>query len=167
MRLRPTLVVFTLLLLAVVLQTTLFSQTEVVIPDLVMLVVIMLALTRLRSEVVLGIAFLAGLAVDLLGSSVLGLRAIVFTIVAYLAMRTRERADLGRVVIGVWAGLLTFTGVLLLLVIGTLFGQSVLLGDGVIALLILVPLANAVLAAILSPIVVRLVDRDTTAFRYA
>jgi rod shape-determining protein MreD len=161
------LVVFTLLLLAVVLQTTLFSQTEVVIPDLVMLVVIMLALTRLRSEVVLGIAFLAGLAVDLLGSSVLGLRAIVFTIVAYLAMRTRERADLGRVVIGVWAGLLTFTGVLLLLVIGTLFGQSVLLGDGVIALLILVPLANAVLAAIVSPIVVRLVDRDTTAFRYA
>ena len=167
MRLRPTLVVFTLLLLAVVLQTTLFRQTEVVIPDLVMLVVIMLALTRLRSEVVLGIAFLAGLAVDLLGSSVLGLRAIVFTIVAYLAMRTRERADLGRVVIGVWAGLLTFTGVLLLLVIGTLFGQSVLLGDGVIALLILVPLANAVLAAIVSPIVVRLVDRDTTAFRYA
>ena len=167
MRLRPTLVVFTLLLLAVVLQTTLFSQTEVVIPDLVMLVVIMLALTRLRSEVVLGIAFLAGLAVDLLGSSVLGLRAIVFTIVAYLGMRTRERADLGRVVIGVWAGLLTFTGVLLLLVIGTLFGQSVLLGDGVIALLILVPLANAVLAAIVSPIVVRLVDRDTTAFRYA
>lgn len=167
MRLRPTLVIFSLLLAAVVLQTTLFSQTEFIVPDLVLLVVIMLALTRLRPEVVLAIAFVAGLAVDLLGSSVLGLRAIVFTIVAYLAMRTRERADLGRVVIGLWAGLLTFTGVLLLLVIGTLFGQSVLLGDGVLELLVLVPLANAVLAALFSPIVVRLVDRDTTAFRYA
>ncbi|HET9259427.1 MAG TPA: rod shape-determining protein MreD [Acidimicrobiia bacterium] len=167
MRLRPTLVVFSLLLVAVVLQTTLFSQTEFVIPDLVMLVVIMLSLTRLRAEVVLGVAFLAGLAVDLLGSSVLGLRAIVFTIVAYVALRTRERADLGRVVIGLWAGLLTFTGVLLLLVIGTLFGQTVLLGDGVLELLLLVPLANSILAALFSPVVVRLVDRDTTAFRYA
>ena len=167
MRLRPTLVVFSLLLVAVVLQTTLFSQTEYVIPDLVMLVVIMLSLTRLRAEVVLGVAFLAGLAVDLLGSSVLGLRAIVFTIVAYVALRTRERADLGRVVIGLWAGLLTFTGVLLLLVIGTLFGQTVLLGDGVLELLLLVPLANSILAALFSPVVVRLVDRDTTAFRYA
>ena len=167
MRLRPTLVVFSLLLVAVVLQTTLFSQTEYVIPDLVMLVVIMLSLTRLRAEVVLGVAFLAGLAVDLLGSSVLGLRAIVFTIVAYVALRTRERAYLGRVVIGLWAGLLTFTGVLLLLVIGTLFGQTVLLGDGVLELLLLVPLANSILAALFSPVVVRIVDRDTTAFRYA
>ena len=167
MRLRPTLLVISLVLVAVVLQTTLFSQTEFVIPDLVMLVVIILGLTRLRPEAVLGIAFLAGLTVDLLGSSVLGLRAIVFTIVAYLAIRTRERADLGRVVIGLWAGLLTFVGVLLLLVIGTLFGQTVLLGDGVVELLVLVPLANAVLAALFAPIVVRLVDRDTTAFRYA
>lgn len=167
MRLRPTLVIMSLLLVAVVLQTTLFSQTEFVIPDLVMLVIIVLGLTRLRPEAVLGIAFLAGLTVDLLGSSVLGLRAIVFTIVAYLAVRTRERADLGRVVIGLWAGLLTFVGVLLLLVIGTLFGQSVLLGDGVIELLILVPLANAVLAGLFAPIVVRLVDGDTTVFRYA
>ena len=167
MRLRPTLVIMSLLLVAVVLQTTLFSQTEFVIPDLVMLVIIVLGLTRLRPEGVLGIAFLAGLTVDLLGSSVLGLRAIVFTIVGYLAIRTRERADLGRVVIGLWAGLLTFVGVLLLLVIGTLFGQSVLLGDGVIELLILVPLANAVLAGLFAPIVVRLVDGDTTVFRYA
>lgn len=167
MRLRPTLVIVALLMVALVLQTTLFSQTSFVVPDLVMLVVMMLALTRLRPEAVLGIAFFGGLAVDLLGSSVLGLRAIVFTIVAYLAIRTRERADLGRVVIGLWAGLLTFTGVLLLLVIGTLFGQTVLLGEGVIQLLILVPVANAVLAALLAPTVVRLVDRDATAFRYA
>jgi hypothetical protein len=92
---------------------------------------------------------------------------MVFTIVAYLALRTRERADLGRVVIGLWAGLLTFGGVLLLLVVGTLFGQTVLLGNGVIGLLFLVPAANTVLAWIFAPMVVRFVDRDTTAFRYA
>lgn len=167
MRLRTVLIVAGFLLVAVVLQTTLFSQTDIFVPDLVMLVVILLSLTRLRPEAVLGIAFLGGLSIDLLGSSVLGLRAMVFTIVGYIALRTRERADLGRVVIGLWAGLLTLGGVLLLLIIGTLFGQTVLLGDGVAGLLLLVPAANMILTWIFAPMVVRFVDRDTTAFRYA
>lgn len=167
MRVRTVLIVGVLLLLALVVQTTLFSQTAVFVPDLVMLVVILLALTRFRPELVLGVAFLSGLVVDLLGSSVLGLRAIVFTVVGYLALRTRERADLGRIATGLWAGLLTLAGMVLLVLVGTLFGQTVLLGEGVIDLLLLVPLANAVLAWIFGPVVVRLVDRDATAFRYA
>lgn len=167
MRLRTFLLVTTILLVAIVLQTTLFSQTTVFVPDLVMLVVILLALTKLRPEVVLGIAFLGGLAVDLLGSSLLGLRAMVFTVVAYVALRTRDRADLGRIVSALWVGFLTFVGVVLLLIVGTLFGQAVLLGDGVIELLVLVPLANIVLAWLLAPFMVRLIDRDSTAFRYA
>lgn len=167
MRLRTMALITILLLVAVVVQTTLFSQTEVFVPDLVMLVVILLSLTRLRSEAVLAIGFLAGLAVDLLGSSVLGLRAIVFTVVVYLAFRTRERADIGRIITALWAGMLTFGGVVLLLLIGTLFGQTVLLGDGVVDLLILVPLANLILSWIFAPIVVRMIDRDPTAFRYA
>ena len=167
MRLRTVLIVAALLVVAVVLETTLFSQTELFVPDLVLLMVIFLALTRLRPEAILGIAFIAGLTMDLLGSSVLGLRAIVFTIIAYVAIRTRERADLGRVVIGIWAGLLTFGGVFLLLVIGTLFGQTVILGDGVLELVLFVPVANMVLAWIFAPMVVRFIDRDTTAFRYA
>ena len=167
MRLRTFLLVTSLLLVAIVLQTTLFSQTTVFVPDLVMLVVILLALTKVRPEAVLGIAFLSGLAVDLLGSSLLGLRAMVFTVVAYAALRTRNRADLGRIVTALWAGLLTFAGVVLLLTLGTLFGQTVLLGDGVVDLLVLVPLANILLAWIFAPLVVRLIDRDSTAFRYA
>jgi rod shape-determining protein MreD len=167
MRARTFLLVTTILLLAIVLQTTLFSQTTVFVPDLVMLVVILLALTRLRPETVLGIAFVGGLSVDLLGSSLLGLRAMVFTVVAYVALRTKDRADLGRVVTALWAGLLTFGGVVLLVTVGTLFGQSVLLGDGVIELLLFVPLANMVLAWIFAPLMVRLIDRDATAFRYA
>lgn len=167
MRLRSAALIATLLLVAVILQTTLFSQTEVFVPDLVMLVVILLALTRLPSEAVLAIGFIAGLSVDLLGSAVLGLRAIVFTVVAYFALRTRERADIGRIVTALWAGLLTFGGVVLLLLIGTLFGQRVLLGEGVVDLLVLVPIANLILSWIFAPVVVRLIDRDTTAFRYA
>lgn len=167
MRLRSVLVITSIMLVAIVLQTTLFAQTNVFVPDLVLLVVILLALTRLRPEAVLGIAFVGGLAVDLLGSSLLGLRAMVFTIVAYIALRTRERADLGRIVTALWAGLLTFGGVVLLLIVGTLFGQTVLLGDGVVDLLLFVPLANVVLAWLFAPLLVRLIDRDTTAFRYA
>lgn len=167
MRPRPVLIVTVILLISVVLQTTLFSQTKLIVPDLVMLSVILFALTRMRPEVVLGIAFAAGLVVDLLGSGLLGLQAIVFTVVAYLGLRTRERADIGRIVTALWAGMLTFAGVGLVFTVGTLFGQNVLYGAGVLQLLLLVPLANAVLAWLFAPMIVRLVDRDTTAFRYA
>ena len=166
MRLRSLLIVASLFLISVVLQTTLFSQMEVFTPDLVLLVVILLSLTRIRPELVLGLAFLAGLTIDLLGSAVLGLRAIVFTVVAYLALRSRDRADIGRIITGLWAGLLTFGGVVLLIVVGTLFGQTVLLGEGVVDRLFLVPAANLILALIFAPLLVRLIDRDPTAFRY-
>lgn len=167
MRIRSVLTVGVLLLAAVVLQTTLFSQTEPFIPDVVMLVVILLCLTRMRPELLLGIGFISGLAVDLLGSAVLGLQAIVFTVVAYLAIRTKDRADVGRIVTGLWAGMMTLAGVILLIVVGTLFGQSVLLGEGVVDRLFLVPLTNFILALIVAPTFVRVVDRDSTAFRYA
>lgn len=166
MRIRPVILVSVFLLVAIVLQTTLFSQTEPFTPDLVMLVVILLCLTKMRPEGLMGIAFLAGLGVDLLGSSVLGLRAIVFTVVAYLAIRTKDRADIGRIVTGLWAGLMTLTGVVLLIIVGTLFGQTVLLGDGVVERLFLVPLTNLFFALIFAPTFVRIIDRDATAFRY-
>jgi len=167
MRLRTVLTVGLLLLVALVLQTTLFSQIEVFTPDLVMLVVIVLGLTKIRPELVLAIGFVSGLAVDLLGTAVLGLRAMVFTVVAFLALRTRERADIGRFVTALWAGLITLAGIVLLILVGTLFGQTVLLGEGVVDRLVLVPIANLIVAWIFAPLFVRIIDRDTTAFRYA
>lgn len=167
MRARSVLIVFLALLFAVVLQTTLFSQTSIFTPDLVLLVVVMLCLTKIRPEALLGLAFVAGVTVDLLGSAVLGLRAIVFTLVAYLAIRTRDRADIGRIITGLWAGVLTLVGVVLLILVGTLFGQTVLLGEGVVDRLFLVPIANMVLAWMFAPSFVRLIDRDSTLFRYA
>ncbi|MCZ6455971.1 MAG: rod shape-determining protein MreD [Actinobacteria bacterium] len=159
--------VATILLFAVVTQTTLFGRIRFIAPDLVMLFVILLALTRIRPELILGTAFLSGLLVDLLGSSLLGLRAIVFTTVAYVALRTRERAEIGRFAVALWAGILTLIGVVLLVLIGTLFGQTSLLGANVASRLLVVPLANLLLAGLAGPLFVRLVDGDTTAFRFS
>lgn len=167
MRLPKSLIVATIILVAVIIQTTLFGQLNVIVPDLVMLVAILLALTRIRPEAVLAIAFSAGLVVDLLGSSLTGLRAVVFTTVAYLALRTRERASIGRPATALWAGVLTLVGVGMLVIVGALFGQTNLLGPDVGSRVLFVPLANLLLAAMLAPVFVRLVDGDTTAFRFS
>lgn len=167
MRLPRGLIVGTIILVAIIVQTTLFGQLNLITPDLVMLAAILLALTRIRAELVLAVAFAAGLVVDLLGSSLTGLRAVVFTVVAYLALRTKERAAIGRPAMALWAGLLTLVGVVLLVVIGTLFGQTSLLGPGFASEIFVVPLANLIVAGLLAPLFVRLVDGDTTAFRFS
>ncbi|HVR78920.1 MAG TPA: rod shape-determining protein MreD [Acidimicrobiia bacterium] len=166
MRGRPALVIGVTILLAVLVQTTLFARSRVVTPDLVLLIGVFLSLTRIRPEAVLGVAFISGLVVDLLGASLLGLRAVVYTIVAYIAIRTKERAELGRATIAIWGGLLTFVGVVLLILVGTLFGQISLLGENAASRMILVPLANVAVAGLLAPTFVRIVDRDRTALRY-
>ena len=166
MRGRTALVIGLMVLVAVVIQTTLFGRLRIVTPDVVMLIGILLALTRVRPELVLGVAFISGLMMDLLGASLIGMRAVVYTPVAYIAIRTKERAELGRVTIAVWAGVLTLVGIAMLLLVGTLFGQASLVGDDAVSVMILVPLANLAVAALLAPPFVRLVDRDRTALRY-
>ncbi|MDP9143450.1 MAG: rod shape-determining protein MreD [Actinomycetota bacterium] len=166
MRGRTALVIGLTVVFAVVVQTTLFGRLRIVTPDLVLLIGILLALTRVRPEAVLGVAFISGLIVDLLGASLLGLRAVVYTVIAYIAIRTKERAELGRVTIAIWAGVLTLLAVVMLILIGTLFGQVSLLGESAVSRMILVPLANLAVAGLLAPTFVRLVDRDTTALRY-
>jgi rod shape-determining protein MreD len=166
MRGRTVLVITLVVVVAVLIQTTLFGRLRIVTPDLVMLIGVLLALTRVRPEAVLGIAFVSGLILDLLGASLLGLRAVVYTVIAYVAIRTRERAELGRVIIAIWAGVLTLVGVVTLILVGTLFGQVSLLGENAVSRMILVPLANLFVASLLAPTFVRLVDRDKTALRY-
>lgn len=166
MRGRTALVIGLTVVVAVVIQTTLFGRLRIVTPDVVMLIGILLALTRVRPEAVLAVAFVSGLVMDLLGASLIGLRAVVYTTIAFIAIRTKERAEFGRVTVAVWAGLLTLFGVVLLLLVGTLFGQASLFGAGGASVMILVPLANLAVAALLAPTFVRLVDRDRTALRY-
>ena len=60
------------IVLAVVVQTTLLGQIRWLAPDLVVLMVSLFALTRMRDELVLLIAFASGLVVDLVGASLVG-----------------------------------------------------------------------------------------------
>ena len=79
-------------------------DSELVTPDLVMLLIIILALTKIRPRWFWPSPSSPGLIIDLLGPSVVGLRAVVFTTIAYIAIRTRERAEMGRLAVALWAG---------------------------------------------------------------
>ena len=92
---------------------------------------------------------------DLLGGSPLGLWAMVMTVVAYLTIRLRYRADNGVVVVGVGVFFLTFLGSLLFVLAGTLFGQQLLANLDVVRLLVLPSLYNVILGAAVLPLTTR------------
>lgn len=145
---------------ALVMQTTLFGRVRLggIAPDVVILAVVLFSL-RARAETAMLAGFSIGFLFDAVASSsALGLRAIAYTTVAFVAVKTRDRADLGPIAVAVWAGLMTLVGLTALLVIGTLFGQ-VPLGFGQASRrLFLVPLYNTGIALLLSPFTSRLLD---------
>lgn len=153
---RPVLITIGLAVAALVVQATLFRRFTWLVPDLVVLVVI-LATLSLRPEVALVMGFLAGALVDVsLASTVLGLRALTYTTVAFIAIRTRHRADSGPFAVAVWAGLLTLLSVGLVLVVGALFGQSAEFGSQMLRRFVELPVTNAICAALLAIPVTRL-----------
>ena len=140
--------------LAVLLQTTLFGQVRIfdVAPDLVMLTVIAVA-RRLDAEPAVLLGFTSGLAMDLLGSSPLGLRALVLTLIAYATVRTRDRFDINVVATGLAVMLLSLLGVVLVVVIGTLFGEANFRDPNVLRKILLIPVYNLVLGVMVLPLV--------------
>lgn len=140
--------------IAVLLQTTLFAQVRLfdVAPDLVMLTVIAVA-RRLDAEPAVLLGFTSGLAIDLLGSSPLGLRALVLTLIAYATVRTRDRFDINIVATGIAVVLLSLLGVALVVVIGTLFGEATFRDPNVFRKILLVPVYNLVLGVVVLPLV--------------
>lgn len=157
---RRLLAAFAVIFVAVVVQTTLFARFRFVAPDLVLLLCILFATTELRRELVLLLAFTGGLVVDLLGSTTLGLRAAVFTVVAYVAIRTFERVDIGPVAVGLWVAALTLVGVVLFLLLGTLSGQGGLVTAGVGRRIALVPLSNLAFSFLVVPLLNRVMGRE-------
>ncbi|HKZ30164.1 MAG TPA: rod shape-determining protein MreD [Acidimicrobiia bacterium] len=139
---------------AVVLQTTFFAQVRIfeVAPDLVMLTVIAAA-RRLDAEPAVLLGFTSGIAMDLLGSSPLGLRALVLTLVAYSTVRTRDRFDINVVATGSAVLLLSLLGVVLIVVIGTLFGEASFRDPNVFRKIVLIPVYNLALAIGILPLV--------------
>lgn len=152
-------------LVAIVLQTTFFGRLQIagVAPDAVLVAVLLYAVRR-RSEGAIVFAFFAGLVFDALSSSALGLRAAVYTSVAFLAIRTIDRMDSGPVTVAAWVGLMTAAAVVLFLVIGSLFGQVTLDPGEAMRRVILVPIYNLLLALLLTPIVSRLLAPSRRAF---
>ena len=144
--------------LAVLLQTTLFAQVRLfdVAPDLVMLTVIAVA-RRLDAEPAVLLGFTSGLAMDLLGSSPLGLRALVLTLIAYATVQTRDRFDINVVATGIAVALLSLLGVALVVVIGTLFGEASFRDPNVFRKILLVPVYNLVLGVVLLPLLTLIV----------
>lgn len=139
---------------AVILQTTLFAQVRFfgVAPDAVLLTVIALS-RRLDPEPAILLGFTSGLAVDLLGSAPLGLRALVLTLVAYATVRLRDRFDVNVLVTGLAVLLLSLLGVLLVVVVGTLFGEGTFRDADLLRKILLVPCYNLVLGAPVLPLV--------------
>lgn len=139
--------------IAVLLQTTFFAQVRIfeVAPDLVMLTVIALA-RRLDAEPAVLLGFTSGLAIDLLGSSPLGLRALVLTLIAYAAVRMRDRFDINVLATGIAVLLLSVLGVVLVVVIGTLFGEASFRDPNVFRKILLIPVYNLVLGIGILPL---------------
>jgi rod shape-determining protein MreD len=112
---------------------------------------------RLDAEPAVLLGFTSGLAMDLLGSSPLGLRALVLTLIAYTTVRMRDRFDINVVATGIAVVLLSLLGVVLVVVIGTLFGEASFRDPNVFRKILLVPVYNLVVAAVLFPLVTLLV----------
>jgi rod shape-determining protein MreD len=148
-----------LVVTSVVIQTSVFGAGRIqpfgASPALVLLVVIGCA-RYLSAEPALLIGFTAGLLVDLLGGSALGLWAMSYTVVAYAAWRVRERADDGPFVIGFGVLLLTVLGQSLFSVAGTLFGQRILSNPVVVKHMLLPAAYNVALAVLVLPLITRL-----------
>lgn len=144
---------------ALLVQTTLFGRLRVggVAPDLVIMVLV-LATLRLRNEQALLLAFAAGVVFDALSATAIGLRAIAYVTVVYVAIRTRERADFSPFAVAVWLALMTILGVVLFLVVGTLFAQIRVDGGEALQRLVLIPILNLVIALLLSPVIGRLLE---------
>lgn len=153
---RTLLIALVLVIVAVVLQTTLFLGAATrpfgVAPDLVLLVLVA-SVRHLDPEPGILLGFTGGLLLDLLGSSPLGIWALVMTVVAYLTIRMGTLAE-ERPLIGV-AGVfgLTLVGMVLYIVVATLFGLQPLRNPLLVRILVLTPTYNTLLALAMLPVV--------------
>jgi rod shape-determining protein MreD len=152
-------VTLALVVAAVILQTTMFGDGRIqpfgAAPNIVTLVVIA-TVRYLDPEPGILIGFTAGLLLDLLGGSPLGLWAMSLTVIAFITLRVRRRADEGWLIVAIGVFGLTFLGQALFAVGGTLFGQRTLNNPSVVQTMILPSLYNTLLAALVLPGVTKL-----------
>lgn len=146
-------------------QTTLFGESRInpfgAAPNVVLLLVIV-SVAYLEAEPALLVAFTAGLLMDLLGGSTIGMWAISFLVVAYVTLRVRRRIDDGLIVVAAGVLGLSVLGQAVFSIIGTLFGQQVFADPGWYRQIVLPSLYNIVLAIVLIPIMSRIMGGSDT-----
>jgi rod shape-determining protein MreD len=161
---RPVALSILLVLVAVVVQTTLFGPGRIqpfgATPMLVLAVVIACA-RYLDSEPALLLGFTAGLLLDLLGGSALGLWAMVYVVVTYVALRLRHRAEGAVPMVALGVFLLALLAQALFLVAGTLFGEPLLTTSGLVKQLVLPAIYTVIVAGAVFPLVTRLLRGHT------
>jgi rod shape-determining protein MreD len=149
-----------MVVIAVVAQTAVFGDGRINpfgSSPAVVLVVVLACIRYIEPEPSLLLGFTAGLLVDLLGGSPLGLWAMAYTVVVYIALRFRERADDGPLVIGVGVFTLTLIANALFLIVGTLFGERFFTSTAVIKNTLLPAVYNVAIAIVVFPLVTRLI----------
>lgn len=153
----------TMVVLALVLDSTVFAPGRIYPFDAapnVTLVVVVAVGRYLDPEPALLVGFTGGLLFDLLGGRPLGLWAIALTVVAYLTIRYRDRADHGIVAVSVGLVFMTLVGHTLFVLAGTLFGEPLLTDPGVLKLLVLPALYNVVVAGVVVPLVTKVMREE-------
>jgi rod shape-determining protein MreD len=160
MRGRSVAISLLLVVVAVVAQTAVFGDGRInpfgASPAIVLVVV--LACARwVDPEPALLLGFTAGMLLDLLGGSPLGLWAMAYTVAVYVGLRYRHRAEDGPVVVGLGVLALSLMANALFVIIGTLFGERFLTSTAVIKNTVVPALYNVLLAAVLFPFVTRLI----------
>lgn len=166
---RPVAISIAIVVVAVIIQTTLFGDGRLQpfgASPLLVLVTVMACVRYLDPEPALLLGFTGGLLLDLLGGSPLGLWAIATVVVTYLTLRVRGRAGEGPVAIGAWVFLMAVLAQLLFLTTGTLFGQRLFATDGLVKQIILPAVYSVVVAALVFPAVSWLLrDRTSRSWR--
>ena len=151
--------------IAIILQTTLFDQLALfgAYPDVVLLVVILCG-RYLDPSLTLLLGFTAGFSLDLLGTSPIGLLALVLTLVAYTVTRSAEWVDANAITSIFSTLLFSLVGVVLLALIGTLFNQNTTAGEATLRTILLLPVYNTILGFFLAPLVRRALKPRSSAF---
>lgn len=149
------------LMAALILQTTVLARFEWISPELVLTVLLVVALGPIGRVPMLILAFASGLVIDLLGSMIMGMRALLYTLVIYIALRIGKRLDLGVLGAGFTIAGASLIFVALFFVVGTLFDQGTVMSADIGRRAIVVPLLDGAIGAALYRPLQSLVTTET------
>jgi rod shape-determining protein MreD len=149
-----------LIVFAVGLQTTLFARLRPfdAAPALVLLTVIAVS-RHIPDELAVVYGFLAGLLVDLLSESALGLWALTLSAVAYATVRVKDRIAGDYRLVAPVVFVVSAAALALFALLGTIFGERTLADAALVKKILLPSLYNTVLAVIVLPIAGVLIGR--------